>query len=141
MAPTTTRHGTYRNPGPHLWEQKMACGFFLRGAGRNPQRHMPSPIARAISVIVACQAIVVSNLAAQSGGREIFVGSELETYLRLLQIDGRAGLYPWTIRGFSPAEVDRLLEDGPDHPWADRYDLGLQSVAKPFQGHPYLPLR
>ena len=67
-------------------------------------------------------------LAAQAGagmdGRaEVFVGSELEEYLRLLQIQGKSELYPWSIRALSPREVDRLAPRDTMHPWADRYDL------------------
>src|SRR5205085_7635408 len=59
------------------------------------------------------------------GGRsEIFVGTDLERYLRLLQIDGRATLYPWGIRGFSPIEIDTILSVDRPHPWEHRYDLG-----------------
>ena len=45
----------------------------------------------------------------------------------LLQIDGKAALYPWSIRSFSPKEIDRLLAQPSDHPWAEHYDLGLSS--------------
>ncbi len=63
-----------------------------------------------------------------AGGRsEIFAGSELENYIRLLQIDGKAALYPWSIRSFSPKEVDRLLAPGKNHPWAGHFDLGPSS--------------
>lgn len=68
------------------------------------------------------------SLAAQAipqvGGRnEVFVGSEIENYLRLLQIDGKGDLYPWSVRSFSAAEVERLLPRDAAHPWAGRYDL------------------
>ena len=69
-----------------------------------------------------------SQLHAQTVGRsEIFAGSELETYIRLLQIDGKAALYPWSIRSFSPKEIDRLLAEPSDHPWAAHYDLSPSS--------------
>lgn len=53
-----------------------------------------------------------------------FVGSEMEQYLRVLQVAGVVRPYPWSIRGFSPAELDRLAP-GADarHPWASRYAL------------------
>ncbi|MBW3571346.1 MAG: capsule assembly Wzi family protein [Gemmatimonadetes bacterium] len=50
----------------------------------------------------------------------VVVGSDAERYLRVLQVAGAAPLYPWSIRGFSPAEVDRLLPDTAAHPWRDR---------------------
>src|SRR5437879_5378042 len=59
------------------------------------------------------------------GGRgEIFAGSELETYLRDLQLVGAVPLYPWSVRSFSPRELDRLSPvDSASHPWRLRYDL------------------
>ncbi len=62
---------------------------------------------------------------------EVFVGSEVEDYLRLLQLTGHAPLYPWSIRSFSPAEVDRLLPTDSAHPWAGRYDLRPDSSGGP----------
>jgi hypothetical protein len=55
--------------------------------------------------------------------REVFVNSEAERYLRVLQVTGHVPLYPWSSRSFSPAEVDSLLPAGRSHPWAARYDL------------------
>ena len=60
---------------------------------------------------------------ATSARDELFTGAELESYLRTLQAAGLAGAYPWSLRGFSPAEVDRLLPSSPEHPWAARHDL------------------
>ena len=58
------------------------------------------------------------------GGRaEIFAGGELENYLRYLQTLGEVALYPWGVRAFSPAEVDRLVPRDTLHPWEVRYDL------------------
>lgn len=51
----------------------------------------------------------------------VVVGSDVERYLRVLQVAGAAPLYPWSIRGFSPAEVERLLPDTAAHPWRDRF--------------------
>ncbi|MDQ3606064.1 MAG: hypothetical protein M3418_07760 [Gemmatimonadota bacterium] len=51
------------------------------------------------------------------------MGGELEQYLRLLQINGQGEPYPWSIRSFSPGEVDRLLPSEGTHPWAQRYPL------------------
>jgi len=64
---------------------------------------------------------------AAPGGRAdgrgaVAVGSELERYLRILQVGGAAPAYPWSIRGFSPREVDRVLPDSA-HPWSARYPL------------------
>ncbi|HVH14005.1 MAG TPA: capsule assembly Wzi family protein [Longimicrobium sp.] len=52
---------------------------------------------------------------------EVTAGSEAERYLRVLQVAGKAPLYPWGVRGFSAAEVDRLMPaDTVEHPWAAR---------------------
>ena len=56
-------------------------------------------------------------------GNEVFVGADLENYLRWMQLGGKSSLYPWSVRGFSPREVDRLLPADSAHPWAGRYDL------------------
>ena len=58
------------------------------------------------------------------GGRaEVFAGGELENYLRYLQTLGEVAPYPWGLRAFAPAEVDRLLPVDTAHPWAAHYDL------------------
>lgn len=65
----------------------------------------------------AAQAQRVTPLDARA---EIFAGSELEGYLRTLQLTGKVPLYPWSLRGFSPREVERLLPSDSLHPWAAR---------------------
>ncbi|HVD62516.1 MAG TPA: hypothetical protein VNC11_16705 [Gemmatimonadaceae bacterium] len=58
------------------------------------------------------------------GGRnEVFAGSDLESYLRYLQILGKSNAYPWSMRAFSPWEIDQLAPTDTNHPWAARYDL------------------
>lgn len=81
-----------------------------------------------IAMAVTLATATPNEMIAQVGGRsEIFAGSELENYIRLLQVDGHAALYPWSIRSFSPKEVDRLLVPGKNHPWAGHFDLGPSS--------------
>ena len=59
---------------------------------------------------------------------EIRPGSQLEEYLRALQILGISEPYPWSIRGFSPLEMERIAPpDTARHPWAARFDLGRSS--------------
>ena len=73
--------------------------------------------------------LVPSLLAAQSSPPvdvrdEYFADSELEGYLRTLQTLGLSPVYPWSLRKFSPREVDRLMPaDTARHPWASRYDF------------------
>ena len=81
-----------------------------------------------IAVLFVTLAAVPASLAAQGvprvGGRsEFFAGGELENYLRLLQTTGAVPRYPWSVRAFSPGEVDRLVPLNDAHPWANRYDL------------------
>jgi hypothetical protein len=56
-------------------------------------------------------------------GAEVFAGSELEDYLRVLQLAGRAAPYPWSVRGFSVAEVEAMAPADTAHPWAYRVDF------------------
>lgn len=59
------------------------------------------------------------------GGRsEVFAGSELEEYLRYAQTMGNAPNYPWSLRAFSPRELDSLLNLSGVHQWQDRYAFG-----------------
>lgn len=51
---------------------------------------------------------------------EVFVNSETENYLRLLQVAGKSPLYPWSIRSLSEREVERIAPADSLHPWSDR---------------------
>lgn len=59
---------------------------------------------------------------------EVFVNSEAERYLRTLQVAGLANLYPWSIRSFSPVELDRILPADTAHPWGRRYALSPDTL-------------
>ncbi len=62
--------------------------------------------------------------AQQSGGQsEVFAGSVFESYLRYLQTVGKSAPTTWSIRGFSPSEIDALLPSDTLHPWAARYNF------------------
>lgn len=60
------------------------------------------------------------------GGRgEVFAGGELDRYVRVLQLGGVARPYPWTVRAFGAADLNRILPaDTAPHPWRGRYTLG-----------------
>jgi hypothetical protein len=77
----------------------------------------------------AAPAAVGEPAAAPVGGRaEVFAGSELERYLRVLQLGGIARPYPWTLRAFGVADLDRILPaDSAAHPWRDRYALSAEA--------------
>lgn len=79
------------------------------------------------ALLVALLALAAPPCArAQALRDEAVTGGEAERYLRLLQVTGRAPLYPWAIRGFSPAEVDRLVPADSAHPWAARLSPDLR---------------
>lgn len=91
----------------------------------------------AISLLLSV-ALLPRALAAQAAGEpqqvrhEVFAGSELEEYLRYLQIGGAAGLYPWSVRPFSGEEVSALVQGHADaeHPWARRYTFASDSAGE-----------
>ncbi len=92
-----------------------------------PRLHaVPTTLARGTAILICGVALLAHGLGAQvrewnprSGLR---VGSEEESYLRVLQVAGLAPLYPWTIRGFAAEEVPRLLPaDTTGHPWKERF--------------------
>jgi len=67
--------------------------------------------------------------AQQLGGRsEIFAGSEFESYLRYLQTLGKSKPTVWSIRPFSPGQIDGLMPTDSVHPWANRYDFNQTKV-------------
>ena len=50
------------------------------------------------------------------------VGSEAERYLRVLQVAGLTSPYPWSLRGFSPREAERVLPSPATlHPWQESW--------------------
>ncbi|MBA3341126.1 MAG: hypothetical protein H0T48_04755 [Gemmatimonadaceae bacterium] len=89
----------------------------------------PVPITR-VYMLIGILAASAGSAVAQSpaGGRsEIFAGSELESYLRYVQTMSKPESYPWSIRGFSPVELDALGPADANHPWARRYNLGRRT--------------
>jgi hypothetical protein len=62
---------------------------------------------------------------------EVFVGSEAERYLRVLQLAGRAPVYPWSVRGLGPRDLDHAAPAADAvHPWADALDYGRAAGAR-----------
>jgi hypothetical protein len=85
---------------------------------------IPVPRRRAwlgLLAALACAA-QVTPAAAQEGdlSHGVFVNGETERYLRVLQEQGLAPLYPWSIRSFSPGEARRLTPRLSFHPWRER---------------------
>lgn len=79
-----------------------------------------------ISAVAALLAVPLAGpLAAQiteasRGPSPVSLDREQEEFLRYLQSVGRVPFYPWSIRGFSPREVDRLVPADPVDPWLER---------------------
>lgn len=89
---------------------------------------------RRIHCIAAATLLTAAHAAAQAPAPldvrgEVFVGSEVEGYLRALQVAGRGGSYPWAIRGFSPREVSRVAPGDSAHPWRARYRFDRDTSA------------
>ena len=83
-------------------------------------RRLPAAARRALAAAVLAAPLSAQGYVPDLRNEGVVVGSDAERYLRVLQVAGAAPLYPWGIRGFSPAEVDRLLLDTAVHPWRDR---------------------
>jgi hypothetical protein len=74
------------------------------------------------AVMILAIALAARNAQAQvtAGTRswaEMTTGSELEQYLRVLQLTGAAPLAQLSLRGWSAFERDSLLPRGESHPW------------------------
>lgn len=64
-----------------------------------------------------------------SGGRsEVFAGSQFESYLRYLQTLAKSPSTTWSIRGFSPSEIDAVAPKDDSHPWSGRYAFHKDSA-------------
>jgi hypothetical protein len=93
-------------------------------AGRRRSRRGGRGLAAAgAALFLAGQPLVAQDASPIDVRGEVFVGSEIERYLRDLQVAGVVPLHPWSLRAFSPAELDRLALPDSAHPWAGRYRL------------------
>ncbi|MDA1095667.1 MAG: hypothetical protein O3B84_00190 [Chloroflexi bacterium] len=75
---------------------------------------------------VVAQSASVSDLMAQETGPidarwEVFANSELDDYLRLMQLAGRSTWYPWSIRSLSRKQVEELAPENDLDPWSRRF--------------------
>jgi hypothetical protein len=86
-------------------------------------RPVPAAILLSLAIAAATRSAAAQGVPSVGGRSEIFAGGELENYLRYLQTLGEVAPYPWGVRAFSPAELDRLMPRDTLHPWAARYDL------------------
>ena len=81
---------------------------------------------------LAMWSAALSQVRAQDGGRElpvnVFVGTEVENYLRYLQTLGITPLHPWSARMFSSEDLARLTPRSDAHPWASSAALHRRAV-------------
>lgn len=87
-----------------------------------PASHSPVPFShlRPTLTVAAALCVAAPRLGAQLDlRREATAGSEAEAYLRILQVAGQVPLRPWSVRAFSPVELDGMAPDSA-HPWAAR---------------------
>jgi hypothetical protein len=76
-------------------------------------------LAMIISVVLSLSAPVSAFAQPASATMGDFAtGSEFESYLRVLQVAGIAPPYPFSIRGFSPREIRKLVSQDSTGPWS-----------------------
>lgn len=76
---------------------------------------------RGVTILAIALAAPNAHAQAVAGTRswaEMTAGSELEQYVRVLQLTGAAPIAPVSLRGWSAAERDSLLPRGSTQPWA-----------------------
>jgi hypothetical protein len=78
-------------------------------------------IDRVCAVTLICLSLVlgqkISAQQSQVTMLDFSTGSEMEDYLRVMQIAGKVPLYPWSIRAFSRREITRLASGDSTGPW------------------------
>ena len=95
---------------------------------------------QALALVAACgfafapsasHAQSAHSVAGASGG--IYVGGDLDNYLRYLESLGRTPLLPWGLRGFAPSVVDSLTSVRGKHPWAKSWLFEKPNSAAHFR--------
>lgn len=112
----------------------------------NPASHQAKArtglrVLRSVSLLVPFLALPLAAQSPAPSGTvgEVFAGSELESYLRLLQDAGKSPLYPWSVRSLSVSEVDRVAPVDSAHPWAGRYTLKSSGSRPGLELHLHQP--
>jgi hypothetical protein len=89
----------------------------------SPPRSRPRRWISVLSAWILALALCAGTTPAQAQHAEpaagLFVNSEVEQYLRLMQGRGLVPLYPWSLRSFSWQEAERLLPADTLHPWRE----------------------
>ncbi|GLC27461.1 hypothetical protein rosag_39740 [Roseisolibacter agri] len=73
------------------------------------------------AVLALPRALAAQRPALRPSWQEAAVGSELEAYLRALQLDSGAAPVALTVRPLPPAELLRLARSAAAHPWRARF--------------------
>jgi hypothetical protein len=90
------------------------------------QSHSRATLAAAVLAlaVIPARPLEAQEVPAASSARQSYeVGGELESYLRSLQALGDVPVHPWSLRGFSPVELERLSVVDSAHVWSTRFDL------------------
>src|SRR6266513_3303239 len=61
--------------------------------------------------------VAILLLCSTAAHGQTFAGSDRENYLRYVQTEGAAPVYPWGVRAFSPAELRWLSPGDTARPW------------------------
>lgn len=72
------------------------------------------------ATLLAPSLLKAQPAASREAPHHVVVGSSDEDYLRYLQIAGKAGLYPWSLREFSQPELARMAVARGSHPWTGK---------------------
>ena len=112
-----------------------------RAAGNPSKPRLASVVCAVVLALIVSPGDAEAQTPQFDVGQGISVNSERDRYLRVLQTLGLVRAYPWTVRGFSPAEERLLLPvEGVLHPWASAFgsppvaDGGLRVGGVPFEG-------
>lgn len=93
-----------------------------------PARWLIAVMALCIPLATRAQAPLPIDLAGEATSN-----SELERYLRTVQVQGLAPLTAWSLRPFSPAQLDRMWSAAGSHPWASRYAVRDSGAGASFR--------
>lgn len=76
----------------------------------------------ALAVGVCFPALLAAQPTMSEAPHHVTIASSDEDYLRYLQIDGLAAIYPWSLREFSQPELERMRVARGSHPWSGKLD-------------------
>lgn len=101
---------------------KSSIGYRVRIQARVRSKGA-SAVLSLLLLVAALAPVAMAQSGSGEGSHEIFAGSELENYLRYMQIAGRAAPSSWSIRPLSPSEIAHLIASDSAGPWSSRFDF------------------